>query len=63
MNLKQDPLNLLTDVVSPAKKNCEIEFEVLLVVLEFRLLEIKIVLLRLLPWESRCGGRVWIEIF
>lgn len=63
MNLKQDPLNLLTDVVSPTKKNCEIEFEVLLVVLEFRLLEIKIVLLRLLPWESRCGGRVWIEIF
>ena len=63
MTLKQDPFNLLTDVVSPGKNCCEIKVEVLLLVLEFRPLEVKIVLLLLLPRESHCDGRVWIEIF
>lgn len=63
MTLKQGPFNLLTDVVSPVKNFCEIKFEVVLLVVEFRLLEVKVVLLLLLVWESRCDGRVWIEMF
>lgn len=63
LTLKQDLLDLLTDVVLPMKSFWEIKFEVLLLVLECRLLEIKIALLLLLPWESHCDGQVWIEIF
>lgn len=63
LTLKQDLLNLLTDVVLPMKSFWEIKFEVLLLVLECRILEVKIVLLLLLPWESRCDRQVWIEIF
>jgi len=62
LTLKQDPLNLLTDVVSPVKNFCEIKFEVLLLVLQFRLLEVKVVVLILLVWESH-SGQVRIEVF
>lgn len=63
LTLKKGPFNLLTDMVSPVKNFREIKFEVVLLVLEFRLLEVKVVLLLLLVLESRCDGRVWTEVF
>lgn len=50
-------------MVSPVKNFREIKFEVVLLVLEFRLLEVKVVLLLLLVLESHCDGRVWTEVF